>query len=237
MNTKRMIRGLALIAILIASIAQIAQTAHAEGIEQEAGFRFLVGVPAGDFHDNVEDPGFGIGGNYGLRPVPSLSLGVGGDVMIYGSESRNMELPLVDDFELTTNNNLADFFCYAQYRPLQGKVQPYGEARFGYRYLWTESHLEDDDWWGDEVADETNYDDFTPVWAVGGGMMVQVYEPQRDSRKPAVWVDFKVMYGDGGKAEYLTEGAIELVDDQPVYSASESETNLTTWEVGVTLTF
>lgn len=235
MLKKRMIPLAALAALLIASAAA------AEGIEQEAGIRLLLGVPAGDFHDNVEDPGFGIGGHYGLRPVPALTMGIGGDVMIYGSESQDMQLPLVDDFELTTNNNLADFFCFAQYRPfrgmLQGKVQPYGEARFGYRYLWTETQLEDDDWWSDEVAEKTNYDDFTPFWALGGGMLVQVYEPKQDSSKPAVFVDFKVMYGKGNSAEYLTEGAIELVDDEPVYHASESETDMTTWEVGVVLTF
>ena len=52
---------------------------------------------------------------------------------------------------------LADSFLFAQWRPLVGDVQPYVEARAGFHYLWTQSKLEDQDWWNDEqVARETN---------------------------------------------------------------------------------
>lgn len=227
-----------MIPLIVGAVLLVGATAQAGGIGHEAGIRFVVGAPTGDFQDNIEDPGFGLALNYGLRPIPKLTLGVGGDVMVYGSESRDMRLPLVDEFELTTNNNLADMFVYGQFRPLQGRVQPYGEARFGYRYLWTESSLEDDGGWGASgVASENNYDDFTPFWALGGGVMLQVYGPKEGSRKPGVWIDFKVMYGKGDTAEYLVEGAVDVVDDEPVYTVSESETDLTTWEVGLVLTF
>lgn len=226
-----------MIPLIVCAVLIAGAVARAEGLEQEAGIRLLVGVPSGDFQDHVEDPGFGLALHYGLRPAPQLTMGIGGDVMTYGSESRDMQLPLADDFDLTTSNNLADLFVFGQYRLLQGNVQPYGEARFGYRYLWTESSLENDGWWGGSIASKTNYDDFASFWAVGGGVQFRVYEPKRDSSKPSVWIDFKVMYGKGNTAEYLVEGALDVVDDEPVYTASESETDLTTWEMGVVLTF
>ncbi len=81
--------------------------------------------------------------------------------MIYGSETTTYSLPLVEDFDLTTDNNLAGAFLYAQWRPLSGAVQPYVEGRVGMNYLWTDSKLEDEDWWDDDdVARKTNYDDF-----------------------------------------------------------------------------
>lgn len=232
MKTMRMTLLLALL------MATFSLSAQAEGVDQEAGIRFLVATPQGEFDDNVDNPGFGLALHYGVRPVRPLTLGIGGDVMIYGSESRRMELPLVDDFDLTTTNNLADFFCFAQYRPLDGPVQPYGEARLGYHYLWTESKLEDDDWWeDDDVARETNYDDFATFWSVGGGVLVRVYEPAGRRSKPSVWIDFKVTYAQGAEAEYLTEGDVSIVNNRPVYTPSTSETDLMKFEVGVALTF
>jgi len=51
----------------------------------EAGIRFDVGVPQGDFSDNAEDPGFGLAGHYAYAVNPVFSFGIGGNFLIYGS--------------------------------------------------------------------------------------------------------------------------------------------------------
>ena len=51
----------------------------------EAGIRFEVGVPQGDFSDNAEDPGFGLAGHYAYPVNPVFSFGIGGNFLIYGS--------------------------------------------------------------------------------------------------------------------------------------------------------
>ncbi|MEZ4387162.1 MAG: hypothetical protein R3D98_06215 [Candidatus Krumholzibacteriia bacterium] len=207
-------------------------------LDQEGGVRFLVGDPVGDFGDNVDDNGYGLALHYGVRPQRSVTLGVGLHGMTYGSESTTYRLPLVDEFDLTTTNNLAGGFLFAQWRPLDGFVQPYAEGRVGINYLWTESKLEDDGWWNDdEVARKTNQDDFATFWTAGGGLLIRLSEGNRAEKRPGVFLDLKATYQHGGNAEYLTEGAITLVDDEPVFATSESTTELTTYELGVVLTF
>jgi hypothetical protein len=241
MKTARILAMLALLGGATGTHAQELGVAPGR-VGHEGGVRFIVGSPAGEFGDSVDNEGFGLAAHYGVRPVPALTFGVGGDVMIYGSESQTYSLPLVEDFELTTNNNLASGSFFAQWRPVDGIFQPYAEARAGIRYLWTESKLEDEDFFDDgEVGRETNYDDFATFWGGGGGMLIRVKqggpgEAGRD-RSPSVFIDLKVTRLHGANAEYLTEGDITVVNDAPVFNASESETDLTTFELGVVLTF
>ncbi|NNF06155.1 MAG: hypothetical protein HKN21_05290, partial [Candidatus Eisenbacteria bacterium] len=171
-------------------------------------------------------------------PQPSLTFGVGADILVYGSETTKVRLPLVEDFELNTDNNLAGFFLFGQYRPFAGPIQPYVEGRVGFNYFWTESKLEDKDFFDDgEVARETNYDDFTTFYGGGGGILIQLSEGNRVEGKPGVFLDLKATYLQGGEAEYLTEGDIEIINDIPVFNASKSETDRATYEIGVVLTF
>ena len=224
--------------IILALVALLAVATNAMALEQEGGIRLVVGAPTGEFGDSVEDPGFGLDLHYGLRPVPALTFGAGFDVMIYGSETRRISLPLVEDFDLTTTNNLASGFLFAQWRPLSGAVQPYAEARVGWRYLWTESQLEDKDWWDDDqVARETNYDDYATYWGGGGGLLIRLHEGDPGRRSPGVFLDFKVNFLKGAEAEYLSEGDITIVGGNPVFDPSQSETDITIFELGVVLTF
>jgi hypothetical protein len=207
-------------------------------IDQEGGIRFLVADPTGAFDEAADDLGFGVALHYGVRPSRAFTVGVGLHAMTYGSETTEYDLPLVEEFDLETRNNLAGGFLFARWRPIDGVLQPYAEARAGLNYLWTESELEDEDWWNDDgIARETNYDDFATFWSAGGGLLIRLSSGDRTARKPGVYLDLAVTHVEGGKAEYLTEGAIEIVDDESVYSPTESQTDLTTYELGVVLTF
>ncbi len=213
-------------------------TTQAMAVEQEGGARIILGSPTGDFGDAVDNMGIGVELHYGVRPEPCFTIGVGLNAMTYGSESRAYRLPLVEDFDLTTTNNLAGGFLFAQYRPLAGAVQPYAEVRAGINYLWTESKLEDQDWWdGDEVGRKTNYDDFATFFGGGGGLLIRLSEGDRDRKSPGVFLDIKVTYQKGAKAEYLTEGDVTIVNDNPVFEASESATDLLNYQLGAVLTF
>ncbi|HPF36284.1 MAG TPA: outer membrane beta-barrel protein [Candidatus Krumholzibacteria bacterium] len=227
MNAKRL--TLILLALLLASAAA--------ATEQEGGIRLLLGSPTGEFGDIVDNEAFGIELTYGIKAAPRFVLGVGADVMLYGSEEREYELPLVDDFEVETDNNLADLFLYAQWRPLDGAVQPYVEGRAGLTYLWTASSLDDDDWFDEEIAEQTNHDDLTTFLGAGGGVMFRLSEGNKQEGKPGVLLDVKVMQTWGGVAEYLTEGDIEIVNDDPVFAVNESATDMLRYQLGVTLTF
>lgn len=219
-------------------LALISLATSACALEYEGGVKLFMGTPTGEFGDAIDTEGGGLEVQFGLRPQPSLTFGLGFSGMIYGDESRTYSLPLVEDFDLTTTNNMAGAFLFTQWRPLTGAVQPYAEARVGLAYLWTESKLEDEDWWDDdEVARQTNYDDFTTYWGGAGGLLIRLSSGNREEKKPGVFLDLKVSHQRGGEAEYLTEGDITIVDNTPVYDPSRSQTDLTSYHLGVVLTF
>lgn len=219
-------------------VALAATAGGARAVDQEGGARLMVASPRGDFGEAVDSEGFGLDLHYGLRPDRALTIGLGLNAMIYGSESRKYSHPLVEDYEVETSNNLAGAYLFAQWRPLAGVVQPYLEARAGLTYLWTESSIRDEDWWdADEVARKTNQDDFATCWGGGGGLLIRVSEGDREQRKPGVFLDAKVNWIRGAEADYLAEGDVSIVDDRPVFNVSRSTTDLTTYALGVALTF
>ncbi len=213
--------------------------APARAVEQEGGVRLMVGVPRGEFDDSLDNESFGVELHYGVRPATGWTFGVGGNIMSYGSESRRYSHPLVDDYEIETSNNMAAGFLFAQWRPLQGAVQPYLEARAGLRYLWTESKIKDDDWWDwdEEVARKTNFDDSATFYGGSVGMLIQLKDSDQGRKQPGVFLDAKVSLVQGGEAEYLAEGDIEIVNDRPVFEPRKSNTDMTTYQLGVVLTF
>lgn len=225
------------IAIILATLLGLTSAAAAE--QFEGGLRLIVADPTGAFGRAVEDPGFGLIGHLGVRATPTWTLGIGMHGMVYGSQSTTQHLPLVDDFKLTTTNNLAGACFFTRLAPMAGAaVQPYAEGSLGFNYLWTESKLEDDQWWDDdEVARKTNFDDFASYWSAGGGLLVRLAQGDAQAKKPGVFLDLAVSHWRGGDAEYLTEGDITIVSGRPVFTASKSRTDLTSYSAGVTLTF
>ncbi len=223
--------------IVLAALLTLATAAAAE--QFEGGLRLIVADPTGAFGKAVEDPGFGLIGHLGVRATPTWTLGIGLHGMVYGSQSTTQHLPLVDDFKLTTTNNLAGACFFTRVAPMAGAtVQPYAEGSVGFNYLWTESKLEDDQWWDDDsVARKTNFDDFASYWSAGGGLLVRLAQGDAQAKKPGVFLDLGVRHWGGGDAEYLTEGDITIVAGRPVFAASKSRTDLTSYEAGVTLTF
>ncbi len=201
---------------------------------------FEIASPAGEFDDNVENIGLGVNVDYVYDGGGLFALGVGGDLIIYGHETTTLSLPLVEDFEYITDNNIASMFLIARLRGGNGRVVPYLEGRFGGSYIWTETKLGDEDWWDDAtIARETNFDDFALIWGGGGGLQIMLSKADpRDAESRDVMLDMKVLYRHGAKATYLTEGAITVEDDGRVrIKASESETDLVQFMLGVAIGF
>jgi hypothetical protein len=227
--------------ILLAVLTSLMATLFAlpsQAVEQEGGVRFMVGLPRGEFEDTLDDESYGLEANYGLRPIPGWSFGVGGNIMTYGSEERKYSHPLVEDYNIETDNNMAGMYLYSQFRPLQGPVQPYVEGRVGMRYLWTESKITDEDWWDwDEVGRQTNYDDWASFYGGSTGLLIQLRDSDMGRNKPGVFLDAKVSWVQGNEATYLAEGDVDIVNDRPVFTPRTSKTSMTTYQLGVTLTF
>ena len=257
-----MIRSAALVLalVLVGGVQAPEADGQSFGSEERAGpvrigsLNFNVGVPVGPFADNIEDPGYGgnlfLGTQLGASPVV-LGLDLG--FLIYGRSERTVPFsntvgPSVN-VDVITTNNIFQPHAVLRLQPLQGPFRPYVEAVGGFKYLFTRTRIEDrgnsnnDD---DDIASETNFDDF--AWSGGGGagVDIMVYRPSAKAGKKSSFRGLSLHLGSqylfGQEAEYLAEG--ELVDenrngrlDDSELDVRRSATTLLVFKLGVTAYF
>ncbi len=111
----------------------------------QAGVNFLLGLPKGEFKENVEDLGFGIGGMFAFRPGNSpVMIGVDVEYMIYGSETRQEPFSLtIPDVtvEVETRNNILLTHALLRLQGNSGTFRPYLDGLIGMHYFFTETQV------------------------------------------------------------------------------------------------
>ena len=209
---------------------------------QSAGGGLMLGFPQGEFKQNVDRPGFGLSGEIlFFNPSEGLPFGFGLDIgyLNYGNESRQEPFSTtIPDVIVDVNrsNNLVNFHVLFQIAPPSGDVRPYAELLFGGAYLFTETSINSR---GDEeVASNTNFDDFAWNYGVGGGLLINLYSPEEEEGSfEALFLDLKVRYLLGTEAEYLKEGSVTIENGNVYYDVSKSKTDLLITQLGVMVYF
>ncbi|MCB2205441.1 hypothetical protein KQI65_11895 [bacterium] len=209
----------------------------------QGGLDFLVALPQADFKDNTDDVGVGLTLDLGYV-IPDLPVIAGGTFGFasFGSETFNVPfsgtVQLVN-VDLTTSNNLALGHLFLRVQPQNGAFRPYFEGLAGFKYLWTESKVEDERFEDSEIAGSTNLDDIAFSYGAGGGIMFRVYsgETNQTGQGVEVLIDLRARYLYGGEAKYFDATSIELnEDDVPILreeNAKQSETDMLNIGIGV----
>lgn len=207
---------------------------------QSAGINFTLAFPQREFKDNVDR--LGVGGSlqflfFDPQPDFPVSFGLNVGYLNYGSESRREPLSSnIPDVtvDVDRTNNLVNFHVLFQIIPATGMLRPYAEGLFGGSYIFTETSVRSR---GDqEVAGSTNFDDFAWSYGAGGGLIILLTENVGED-VGSLYLDLKARYLFGSEAEYLKEGAVDIVDGQVVYHISKSKTNLLQIHLGVVAYF
>lgn len=209
---------------------------------QYQGSLHLMGVfPQGEFADNLDDPGVGLGGSFLVR-VPQSPLYVGADLgfFIYGQSERtepfNPNIPEVR-IKVQTDNSLVQGGLVLRIQPPSGAVRPYLDGFVGFNYLATSTTIRDRSD-NDEIASDTNQDDTAFAWGGGGGLLVRLHQSKPgQGRLRGVYLDGRVRYLVGGEADYLREGSIRREGGRLVYDLLRSRTDVIQAGLGVTLEF
>jgi opacity protein-like surface antigen len=205
------------------------------GVRGHLGGSVLIGVPVGEFAENV-GTGYGLGGfgSWAFDPqgVASIRLDLG--FLNYGRETIRIcvTTPCRVTGDLTTSNNIVFGGLGPQITVGgRGPVRAYGTASVGFAYFATTSSVEGSNNNGDPFASDTNFDDATFAWTAGGGVQIRV----SNGVKP-VYLDFGARYHGNGEAEYLRKGDItDLPDGSVIINPRRSDTNLWTIRVGVSV--
>ena len=207
----------------------------------QAGINFLLGQPKGEFKENVEDLGFGIGGMFAFRPGNSpVMIGVDIEYMLYGSETRqepfSHTIPDVT-VEVETRNNILLTHALLRLQGNSGIFRPYLDGLIGMHYFFTETKVRDEDDFVEPIASTTNQQDIAFSYGGGGGVMFLVHQEQGGSKLTEVFIDFRVRYSFGGEATYLKKGSITRKNGTAIIDPLRSRTDLLTYQLGLVFTF
>lgn len=210
----------------------------------DIGVTGMLGLPKGEFKENVGDIGGGFTGHVSWSPSPKMPFSVGLNLgfLIYGSDTRRVPfsttIPGVT-VDVTESNNLLNFHLLFKVIPQSGKFRPYLEGLFGGAYLFTESKIENASK-GEEIASSVNFSDYAWSYGGGAGLMFYVSEAKDDvlGRAMPIFVDLKARYLFGSRADYLKEGSIRnLGSGKVAYDVVRSTTDVLSIHLGAVLFF
>lgn len=216
--------------------------------EISAGLNLLLGVPLGEFSDNVENAGFGLGGHLAFQLGQSpLHAGFDLGLMIYGSETRrepfSTTIPDVT-VEVETTNNLAFGHFLLRMQAPRGVFRPYIDGVLGIHYLFTETEIRDEDDPAEEpIASSTNQEDVAFSYGTGAGLMLRVYEKKASTHEKSsrslksVLLDFRVRHLFGSESDYLKRGSIRREGGRVIYDLQHSRTDVLTFQLGTLFSF
>ena len=210
------------------------------------GIGILGGFPAGEFGENVTNPGVGISGFMGYM-IPRTPAVIGLDLgyLIYGHERRKEQFSLtIPDVlvDVVTENNIFKMNAFLRLQTDTDPLRFYVEGVVGFNYLFTSTTIEESDRIsGHDVASSRNLDDFAFTKGVGGGVLIELW--RGEGRTPnnrslrTVSLDFRMRYHDGSEADYLRRGDIVRKSGSAELNITKSTTDLITAHLGVAIDF
>jgi hypothetical protein len=229
-------------------VAQSAATDSPDRVRPEASLNFTIGFPTGEFRDNIDDPGFG-GSIYGGLQLGQSPVAIGLDLnfLVYGRSRQTVPFsqtvgPAVQ-VDVVTTNSIVQPHLTARLQPQDGTFRPYLAGLVGFKYLFTETEVRDDDRQDrDPIASTTNFDDFAFSGGAAAGVNIRLYRtaPEKTLRDVSLHLGVQYLYGQ--EAEYLAEGEIEDVNengriDDEELDIRRSQTTLIQPQIGVTVRF
>jgi hypothetical protein len=179
---------------------------------QQAGIGFTVGIPRNEFRQATDAEGYGLNfvGLFGNGPV---NFGFQADYQIYGLLYRDCDLyaniysgnTVIDQIwiPVTVVNTNSIFGLHANLRVTTPttNVRAYFEGLFGFRYISTNTRIEDNTWNNrysdpddDVIVSKTNLADIVLSYGGGGGLQFKLNKSS--------YLDLRAYYLHGGKAYF-----------------------------------
>jgi hypothetical protein len=197
----------------------------------QLGGGLIIGVPVGDFGQNVEVAA-GLAGQFDVGLGQSIfSVGLEGGYQWYGTESRRAPLsPTIPDIivKITTENDLWTLHGRFRAQRREGRLRPYVDGLAGLTNLRTTTFLENCD--DCDNLGSTNLSDFVFSYGGGGGLTIGFGPPPDVFR-----LDLSLRFLAGGEADYLTEGGIRNEAGVVVLDVRRSRTDMLLVYVGVAI--
>lgn len=218
-----------------------------DGVRFQGSASVTLGIPVGEFDDNIDGLGYGASFHAGaVFPKTPFSIGLDFNFLIYGRSTRNVPFSetvgAAVTVDVTTTNSIVQPHLVLRLQPPTGQIRPYLDGLIGFKYLFTETRVKDEDLRDDrDIASTTNFDDLAFSGGVGAGVYLRLANFGEDSTR-SISLNLGLQYLLGQEAEYLAEGP--LVDnngngqlDQSELDIRRSTTTLLQPHVGIAILF
>lgn len=229
------------ISVSLLLMSFLLSTHAAAQIQPKGNVSFIMGLPTGEFADNIDHPGFGIDltGGIAFSPAPVM-IGLNAGFLIYGLERRNepfsSTIPDVT-VEVQTTNNVAFGHLFFRLQPQKGALQPYLDALFGFKYLYTQTSVNNQQS-NESIATSVNYDDTAASYGLGAGIDFHVYSKYGERSRPlSIAIHLGARYLLGGSADYVKNGAIRREEGSVFVDVTRSRTDLIVPMLGASFRF
>ncbi len=206
---------------------------------------FLAGMPQGEFEDNNNKTGFGIGADL-FYNVENTPIYIGGKFGFMSFASETDERPwstTIPDLrvDVTTDYQMYNMDFGIKLMPDWGPIRPYVEMMAGFNNLSTTTTVEDINSNNEDnnIASSDDKSDWTYNYGVGGGIAFNVYRGQLEdnSRFWELLIDLNANYLLGGTAQYIVPKSKQVSDGTVSYEEATSKTDLLAIRMGVTFRF
>lgn len=236
-HLRRRSRVAAVCALSLVAAALPAQNASARDAPSRlfVPLQLQLGLPQGEFAENVEEAG-GFGGGFMFRIAGELAVRAELGAMIYGSERRSVPLgggPIGRvNVEVVTTNSIFGGGLGLQLGLPGSRPRPYVGGTIGFSNFSTSSEVRGTDVSNEPFATTTNYRDATFAKNLMGGLYLPV-------GKGKGVIDIGVRHTwNGAAVRYLTEG--DIVDNPtgpPTITPRRTRADLLTVVLGYSFRF
>lgn len=231
-------KGFILVAATALAVVLSVQPAVARGPVRLGG-NVAIGLPVGEFRDNVDKVGSGFDG-YVTFGIPNVPLHVGGAVgyLTQGSETIGRMGIGAYVGDVVTRNKILMGHLLLGVQGGEASVRPFIDGLVGFKRFYTTTEIKI----GFDVPDiDMDSNDWVMSYGLGGGLTIEVYERAADDEDGSggysVCVDLEARYLLGGKADYVDIDSVELVDGGILFRTTSSRTDMVTVHIGASVSF
>ncbi len=233
---KKFLPTLIIVCLALLFLEKDNQKAYAQ--EAVANLQFQVGVPQGQFRDQLEEIGVGINGMIGyMLPNSPLVLGLDMGFMVFGQDKRTEPLSsTIPDLRVEVENSYNLFHAHFLAR-ITGRdeiFRPFADFLVGFNYFFTQTTVRSRGGF-DDVFTDTNFDDFAFSYGLGAGMKYRVYKDENSGSR--IFINLQGRYLLGNDAEYLRPGSVIIENGDVSFDVRKSATNLMYFQLGVAIAF
>lgn len=205
----------------------------------QGDFRFILGVPQGDFDKITGDVGYGASGSLRvpLRQVP-LQVGLDLGLLFFESDPTTLTSDTAPSTEAVVRYDTNVFMGHflARFQPWDGTFTPYVDGLVGFKYLFSDARIERRVFPSTDPTNvATDLNDWALSYGLGAGVDVELLTGSR-----RVW--FETLALSAG-ARYLFGSEAECVAGDPLLEGRDpsttncARTDLLVPQIGLTLRY